>query len=74
MGESDTHSPPPTDIFGFPIHFNTEPNLSSKSNCTPIPCYSGVDVSLISCCRGRQKYFPDENIPLSLNSFCASGS
>ena len=20
--------------------------LSSKSNCTPIPCYSGVDVSL----------------------------
>ena len=26
------------------------------------------------CCRGRQNYFPDENIPLSLNSFCVSGS
>ena len=70
-----------TDTFGFPIHINTEPNLSSKSNCTPIPCYSGVDVSFISCkvyklfcCSGSKKYFPDENIPLSLNSFCVTGS
>ena len=43
--ESHAQSPPPTDTFGFPIHINTEPNLSSKSNYTPIPCYSGVDVS-----------------------------
>ena len=25
------------------------------------------------CCRGRQKYFHDENIPLSLNGYCVSG-
>ena len=62
-------------LFGFPIHINTEPNLSSKSNFTPIPCYSGVDVSLrIIFVVGDVKNTFLKNIPLSLNSFCVSGS
>ena len=54
------------------------------TDSTPIPSYSGVDVSLISCkvknllriifVVGDVKNTFLKNIPLSLNSFCVSGS
>ena len=38
----------PAATFGFPTHYNTEPNMSSKVNFIAIPCYIAVVVSLIN--------------------------
>ena len=55
-------------------------NQTCHQKATPIPCYSGLDVLNILktfknyfCCRGCQNTLL-KNIPLSLNSFCVSGS
>ena len=60
------------------IIINTEPSYHQKATIlryhATVVWMCPVKFKNYFCCRGRQKYFPDEKIPLSLNSFCVSGS
>ena len=79
--------PQPTDTFGFPIYILIR-NQTCHQKATVLTIPNSM-LQLFGCvlillslksfkdyfyCRGHQKYFPDENITLSLNSCSVSGS